>query len=156
MLRISKLADYAILVMVELGRQPRAVLSAQVLSERAGIELPTASKVLKQLAHAGLVASYRGPSGGYAVERPAAEISVADVITAIEGPIAMTECSVNEGLCTVEARCNVRDNWQRISHAVSDALGAVSLAQMSGVSRPSDSGPAGKTSGGIAIATLNS
>jgi FeS assembly SUF system regulator len=153
MLRISKLADYAILVMVELSRRPHAVLNAQKLSELAGIELPTASKVLKQLAQAGLVASYRGPCGGYAVERPAEEISVADVIVAIEGPIGMTECSVNEGLCTVEARCNVRDNWVRISHAVGQALQAVSLAEMAGRAG-TNRGAAPRS--GIAIATLNS
>lgn len=133
MLRISKLADYGILLMVELAKAGDEVLSAQALAERAGIELPTASKVLKQLAGAGLVASYRGPHGGYRVKRDADDISVAELITAIEGPIAMTECSVHAGLCSVEASCNARENWMKISMAVAGALERVSLAEMAGV-----------------------
>jgi len=148
MLRISKLTDYAILVMVELARARREVLSAQVLAERAHIELPTAAKVLKLLGSAGLVSSFRGPTGGYAVERSAADISVADIIAAIEGPIAMTECSVHEGLCSVEATCHARSNWQKISRAVAGALQQVSLAEMAGASSP------GAISG-LRIATLN-
>lgn len=152
MLRISKLADYAILVMVELVKKPLEVISAQALAERSGIELPTASKVLKLLAQSGIVASYRGASGGYAVQRPASEISVAEVISAIEGPIAMTECSIHEGLCTVEANCNARDNWMKISQAVAEALGNVSLAEMAGL--PDRSQPARHPE--LRIATLNS
>ena len=94
------------------------------------VETPTASKVLKLLASTDLVESCRGPNGGYRVTRPATEISVAEVIAAIEGPIAMTECSVEEGLCTQEDRCDLRGNWQRISLAVSSALQGVSLAEM--------------------------
>ncbi len=129
MLRISKLTDYAILVMVELTREGE-VLSAHALAERVHIEAPTAGKVLKLLAGAGLVESFRGANGGYRVNRPAAEISVAEVISAIEGPIAMTECSVEPGLCHQESSCNLRSNWRRISVAVANALEAVTLAEM--------------------------
>lgn len=148
MLRISKLTDYAILVMVELARARREVLSAQVLAERAHIELPTAAKVLKLLAGAGLVSSFRGPSGGYSVERSAQDISVADIIVAIEGPIAMTECAVHAGLCSVEATCQARSNWQKISGAVAAALQRVSLAEMAGA-------PGASAIPGLRIATLN-
>lgn len=130
MLRISKLTDYAILVMVELSRSGE-LLSAQALAERVHVETPTASKVLKLLASAGLLKSYRGANGGYQVSRPAPDISVAEVISAIEGPIAMTECSVEEGLCNQEDSCDLRGNWQRISVAVARALQDVSLAEMS-------------------------
>ena len=129
MLRISKLTDYAILIMVELTRD-HAMLSAHALAERVGVEVPTASKVLKLLAGGGLLESFRGPNGGYRVTRKAAEISVAEVIAAIEGPIAMTECSVEKGLCSQEDSCELRGNWQRISLAVADALHKVSLAEM--------------------------
>lgn len=129
MLRISKLTDYAILIMVELTREGE-VLSAHALAERVHIEAPTAGKVLKQLAAAGLVESFRGASGGYRVTRPAADISVAEVIAAIEGPIAMTECSVEPGLCHQESSCTLRSNWRRISVAVATALEAVTLAEM--------------------------
>ncbi len=130
MLRISKLTDYAILLMVELTREGE-MLSAHALAERIHVEVPTAGKVLKQLSTAGLVESFRGASGGYRVNRAATDISVADVIAAIEGPIAMTECSAEPGLCTVEDSCNLRGNWQRISIAVARALEEVSLAEMS-------------------------
>ncbi len=130
MLRISKLTDYAILMMVELARDGE-MLSANVLAERVSVEIPTASKVLKLLSGSGLLESYRGSSGGYCVSRKAGEISVAEVIAAIEGPIAMTECSVEEGLCSQEDNCGLRGNWQRISVAVARALQEVSLAEMS-------------------------
>lgn len=130
MLRISKLTDYAILAMVELTREGE-MLSAQALAERIHVETPTASKVLKMLAGSGLLESYRGASGGYRVSRPAESISVAEVIAAIEGPIAMTECSIEEGLCSQEDSCELSGNWQRISLAVAQALRDVSLAEMS-------------------------
>ena len=130
MLRISKLTDYAILMMVELTRDSE-MLSAHALAERIHVETPTASKVLKMLAGNGLLESYRGASGGYRISREATDISVAEVIAAIEGPIAMTECSVEEGLCSQEDNCELRSNWQRISLAVAQALREVSLAEMS-------------------------
>lgn len=129
MLRISKLTDYAILAMVELTRDGE-MLSAHALSERVGVELPTASKVLKMLAGYGLLDSYRGANGGYRASRPASDISVAEVIAAIEGPVAMTECSEEAGLCSQEDNCELRGNWQRISLAVNQALEQVSLAEM--------------------------
>lgn len=129
MLRISKMTDYAILAMVELARSG-GKLSAQRLAERVGVETPTVSKVLKLLAHSGLVTSSRGAMGGYRVARDVGDINVAQIIAAIEGPIAMTECSVEEGLCSVEHNCSMRSNWQRISVAVSKALQRVSLAEM--------------------------
>ena len=146
MLRISKLTDYAILMMVELARDGE-MLSAHVLAERVHVEVPTASKVLKLLAGNDLLESYRGANGGYRVSRTAAEISVAEVIAAIEGPIAMTECSVEEGLCAQEDNCGLRSNWQRISMAVAQALRDVSLAEMSA--------PVGKNSNPLQITTLS-
>jgi FeS assembly SUF system regulator len=147
MLRISKLTDYAIMVMVELSDANGEVLSAQALAERCRLELPTVSKVMKLLTHSGLVRSFRGASGGYRVDRPAGDISVAEIIGAIEGPIAMTECSLDSGLCQQEDNCNLRGNWQRISLAVAEAMSRVSLAEMA---RP---GPVRKP--GIAISTFN-
>jgi len=146
MLRISKMTDYAIVMMVELTRKGET-LSAHALAERVRVEVPTASKVLKLLAGAGLLQSYRGVNGGYRVTRPAAEISVAEVIAAIEGPIAMTECSVEPGLCNQEDSCNLRSNWQRISVAVARALEEVSLAEMSA--------PLRRASSMLRIATMN-
>src|SRR3990172_4224665 len=146
MLRISKMTDYAILLMVELTRQGET-LSAHVLADRIRVEVPTACKVLKLLAGAGLLSSYRGAKGGSRVAGPESRISVAEIIAAIEGPIAMTECSVEVGLCHQEDNCHLRSNWQRISVAVARALEDVSLAEMSE--------PLRKTSGMLRIATLN-
>mgnify|MGYP001823552817 FL=1 len=141
------MTDYAILVMVELARDGE-MLSAQALAERIHVEVPTASKVLKLLSGGGLLESYRGANGGYRVGRSAADISVAEVIAAIEGPIAMTECSVEPGLCSQEERCDLRGNWQRISLAVARALQDVSLAEMAAPPPP------GK-SDSLKITTLN-
>ncbi len=109
------MTDYAILVMVELSREGE-MLSAHALAERIRVEAPTASKVLKLLAGSGLLESYRGANGGYRVSRTAAQISVAEVIAAIEGPIAMTECSVEEGLCSQA------DIAERLRHGQADTL----------------------------------
>jgi len=136
MLRISKMTDYAIMVMVELNASRGEVLNAHVLADRSHLELPTVSKVLKLLVKTGLVESYRGAAGGYSLERDANDISVAEIIAAIEGPIAMTECSVEEGLCSQEANCDLRGNWQRISVAIAEAMENVSLAEMAQPAKP--------------------
>jgi len=140
------MTDYAILAMVELARDG-GILSAQRLSGRMHVETPTVSKVLKMLARSGLVVSIRGANGGYRVAKQADEINVAEIIAAIEGPIAMTECSVEKGLCSVEHSCSMRSNWRRISLAVSGALQKVSLSEMSM--------PMHFDTGALSIATLN-
>jgi FeS assembly SUF system regulator len=130
MLRVSKLTDYATVVMTCLAESGDEVLSAQLLAERARLETPTVSKVLKKLAQAGLVDSWRGVNGGYRLAREPRLISVADMVTAMEGPIGMTECCAHSGLCNHESHCGVRVNWQRISDAIRVALEGVTLADM--------------------------
>ena len=130
MLRVTKLTDYATVVMTCLPEAGEAVRSAQEVAERSRLELPTVSKLLKQLARAGLVDSCRGVHGGYRLARPAERISVADIVAAIEGPFGMTECSVHQGQCGYESHCGVRSNWRRISLAIETALKGVSLAEM--------------------------
>jgi FeS assembly SUF system regulator len=130
MLRVSKLTDYATVVMTCLADEPDAVHSAVGLAERARLELPTVSKLLKQLAQAGLVESFRGAHGGYRLARPPQQISVADVVVAMEGSFGMTECSAHAGLCGHESHCGVRSNWRRISEVIEQALRSVSLADM--------------------------
>ena len=147
MLRISKMTDYAIMVMVELSASRGEVHSAHALAESSHLELPTVSKVLKLLVKTGLVKSFRGASGGYILERKAQDISVAEISAAIEGPIAMTECSAEEGLCAQEAICSLRGNWQRISVAVAEAMEGVSLAEMAQPVKP--------TTAPLHITTLN-
>ncbi|HVJ61252.1 MAG TPA: SUF system Fe-S cluster assembly regulator [Tahibacter sp.] len=130
MLRVSKLTDYATVVMTVLADAAGDVLSAQALAERARLELPTVSKLLKLLGHAGLVESFRGVNGGYRIARAPETISVAEIVIAMEGPIGMTECSVHAGLCDHERHCGVRGNWQRINQAIEHALQSVTLADM--------------------------
>ena len=130
MFRISRLTDYATVVMTAMALEPAAVLSAAELAERARLEPTTVSKLLKQLAQAQLVESFRGANGGYRLARAPEAISVADIGAAMEGPFGMTECTVHEGNCGHEAHCGVRGNWRRISEAVEAALRGVTLADM--------------------------
>ena len=130
MLRITKLTDYATVVLTVLAARQGQVLSAAELAEHSGLEQPTVSKLLKPLAQAGLVASQRGVHGGYRLSRDAAQISLIEIVEAMEGPLGMTECSVHAGYCGIEQSCNVRANWRRINDVVVDALRGVTLAQM--------------------------
>lgn len=130
MLRIAKLTDYATVLLTQLARDPGASASAAELAAVTAIEAPTAAKVLKTLAQAGLVESRRGAAGGYRLARAPAAINMADVVSAMEGPIGMTECVVDEGACGHEGRCDVQANWRRISLAIETALRAVTLADM--------------------------
>lgn len=130
MLRVSRLADYASVVMTCLARHPGEVLSAVQVAEDARLELPTVSKLLKLLAHADLVDSFRGASGGYRLARSADDITLAEIVEALDGPIGLTECSAGHAGCEREAHCTVSRNWQSIGGAVDAALRAVSLADM--------------------------
>lgn len=130
MLRVTKLTDYATVVMTVLANRPDAVHSAAELAELAHLEAPTVAKLLKPLAAAGLVEGFRGARGGYRLARAPEAISLADVVQAMEGPIGMTECSTATGQCGLEHNCGARANWRRINDVVSEALQQVSLAQM--------------------------
>jgi FeS assembly SUF system regulator len=130
MLRVTKLTDYASVALTVLAADAQAVLSASELAERAGLEAPTVAKVLKPLAQAGLVQAFRGVNGGYRLARAPADINLVDIVEAIEGPLAMTECSIHDGHCDIEQSCGARANWRRINDVVADALRNVSLADM--------------------------
>jgi FeS assembly SUF system regulator len=130
MLRVTKLTDYASLVLTVLAGAPQRVHSAAELAERAHLEAPTVSKLLKSLAQAGLVEAFRGANGGYRLAKPAEAISLIAIVEAIEGPLGMTECSLLDSHCGIQDHCGVRANWRRINDVVADALREVSLAQM--------------------------
>ena len=130
MLRVTKLTDYATVVLTVLASTPDAVASASELAERAGLEAPTVAKLLKPLAQAGLADAFRGASGGYRLARPAHQITLIEIVEAMEGPLGMTECSIHAGVCGIEQSCGVRANWRHINDVVADALRGVSLAQM--------------------------
>lgn len=130
MLRVSRLTDYATVVMTCIAAHSDDVLSTAQIADETHLELPTVSKLLKSLGHAGLVESFRGVNGGYRLARPADAINLAEIVEAMEGPIGMTECGVTEGQCDREAQCGVRGSWQRISSVLDNALRAVSLSDM--------------------------
>ncbi|HTY49302.1 MAG TPA: SUF system Fe-S cluster assembly regulator [Steroidobacteraceae bacterium] len=133
MLRISKLTDYATVVLATLAQQPERLRTATALAEATRIAVPTVSKLLKQLHRAGLVASTRGLHGGYQLARPAAQITVASILYALEGPFALTQCSAGHGHCDIEHNCRVGGVWQRLNVAIRRSLSAVTLAELAGL-----------------------
>ena len=131
MIRLNRLTDYGVVLMVQLAREDEAVHTAAHLSASNGVPLPTAAKLLKQLAASGLIHSQRGASGGYTLARPAESITVAEIIAALEGPIALTACvDGSPEHCGVEAQCPMRGNWNRVNMAIQQALNDVTLADM--------------------------
>ncbi len=130
MLRISKLTDYATVLLATMVSDERACLPASQLAEASGLELPTVAKVMKTLARGGIVESVRGVHGGYRLVDEPTDISVAAIVRAMEGPIALTECSLESGLCIHESECHLRGNWQRIGQAVEQALEQLTLADL--------------------------
>jgi FeS assembly SUF system regulator len=132
MLRMSKLADYGTVIMTAMARDPDAVHSASSIAAATGVAIPTVSKVLKILTRGGVVESLRGTNGGYLLPRPPERITLAEVIAAVDGPIGMTECSTQPGLCIQEAACAVRANWQKVNRVIYEALQQVTLADMAG------------------------
>ena len=129
MLRISRLTDYATVILASLGGG--ALASAADIALRTHIGVPTVSKLLKQLQHAGLVRSVRGAHGGLQLGRPAAAITVADIVEAIEGRIALTAC-IDHTPCDFEAGCNMKPHWPIINNALRGALAGITLAQLRG------------------------
>ena len=130
MLKLGKLADYATVLMTALASEPARLHSAHELARQTHVSEPTVAKLLKLLARSGLVESLRGAQGGYRLAKSPGQITVADIIGVIEGPIALTQCSVHKGGCAIEPHCGVRSNWRLINSAIRTALEAVTLAEM--------------------------
>jgi FeS assembly SUF system regulator len=128
---MSKLTDYAILILAHLARSP-GTLTAHELAARSRVPLPTVSKLAKELSKAGLVLSHRGRNGGYGLARPAEQISVAEIVEALEGPIALTECARPGGKtdCGIEDTCLARASWDPVSRAIEDALRHLPLSSI--------------------------
>lgn len=131
MLKISRMSDYAIVLLTALARQESPKSNARALAEQTGLSQPTVGKLLKTLTACGLLSSQQGRHGGYRLARPAADISIADIIEAIDGPIAMTECYSTDHDCEREANCSVRPHWNTINHGVRALLTGTTLATLS-------------------------
>lgn len=131
MIRLSRITDYGIVLMAHLAACPEgAPHNAREVAAETRLPVPVVSKVLKALARAGLLASQRGAKGGYALARPPEQITVPEMVAALEGPIALTACAQHPGSCPQEAGCHVREPWQRISRVVQTALARITLADL--------------------------
>jgi FeS assembly SUF system regulator len=133
MLRIGKLTDYATLILATLAADRARLQNASSLAERTHIAAPTVAKLLKQLHRAGLVNSTRGTHGGYQLARSPDAISAAAILDALEGPLALTDCSVGTGHCCLEHSCTVGRTWQKVNVAIRKSLTEISLAHLAGL-----------------------
>jgi len=130
MLRISKLTDYAIIILSRLVLDSQRIASATWIAQEVHLALPTVSKILKILAEAELVTSFRGQGGGYQLARSATEITVADVVSAIEGKLAMTECCAPANGCALDSLCAIKENWRVINKMIFSVLAGLTLHDM--------------------------
>lgn len=152
MIRIGRLTDYGILLMTHMAARRNGGLSAAELAADARLPLPTVSKLLRLLAKEGLLVSHRGAKGGYSLARPAHQISVAGIISAIEGPVALTLCTTVDqpGDCELESHCPVRGHWQKINRALRVALEEITLSDIV-APRPAGAAP-GLAEGSLPVA----
>jgi FeS assembly SUF system regulator len=142
MLRISKLTDYGTVILAALAGLPESSrLTAGDVAERTRLGLPTVSKLLKALQRGGLVASTRGSYGGYRLARPANRITAAEILDALEGRLALTECAGQHSHCDIESTCRVGHAWQHVNVAIRRSLDEISLAQLAGLERVIMRGP---------------
>ncbi len=133
MLRISKLTDYGIVLLARFAREVQGTtLTAREMAESTALPHPVVSKMLKTLATAKLLHSHRGAKGGYSLAREPERVTVADILQALEGPLALMECSAGPGHCEQESSCGVREPWQRIHRTVQAALQGMTLAELAG------------------------
>ena len=133
MIKLSRLADYGVVLAGRMALRPMLFHNAMELAEGSGLPTPTVSKILAALAREGVLVSQRGVKGGYRLARAPEAISVADIIAALDGPIALTMCIEHgNGACDVESICPSRRGWTRVNDAVRAALESVSLAEMAG------------------------
>ncbi|HEY8036861.1 MAG TPA: SUF system Fe-S cluster assembly regulator [Methylobacter sp.] len=130
MLKLSKLTDYATVILSFMARDRTQMRAAIEIAASTGIALPTVSKILKLLVNANVLISTRGAKGGYALARIPEEISVAAVISALEGPIALTECSISHQGCEQASGCDISGNWGLINQTIHNALESVTVADL--------------------------
>lgn len=133
MIKLSRLTDYSIVLLTQMALDGKSVHAASTLAEKTFLPLPTVSKVLKQLTKAGIISAQRGASGGYALACEPTKITVATLIEAMDGPIAITECAgsnIEDVNCAVKTTCPAHNSWGKINEAIRAALQSVTLADM--------------------------
>ena len=132
MIKLSRMADYGVVLMSHMARDPKSLKTASDLSSECALPLPTVSKVLKLLTQGRLLVSHRGTKGGYCLAFDPVRITMADIIGAMDGPIALTDCMTDSGAdCDIQALCPTRTNWRRINEAIKAALTGITLDEMS-------------------------
>ena len=132
MIKLSRLTDYGVVVMSQMAQEISAMKTAPELAAATGVPMPTVAKLLKLLVKDGLVESWRGVNGGYALTRSIDDITAADIIEALEGPVALTACvDGSEADCGVESLCPMRGGWEKVNRAIRAALEEVTLAELS-------------------------
>jgi len=136
MLRVNKLTDYGSVILAYMASHPNQTMSAASLAEAVLLPLATVRKLLKILVNSGLLCSSLGKQGGYQLARSADKISLAEIINVLEGPVALTECSVEKGLCRIENNCEIRQNWQSVNRIIHQSLAQISLQEMLPVTLP--------------------
>lgn len=130
MVRISKLTDYGIVIMALFASSPNQLFQAREISNQTHITLPTVSKLLKSLTKHKFLTSSRGTTGGYQIALSPHTITIVDLIRALEGPIAITECNLGHDQCTSEALCTLRTPWLHINRVIISALDSVKLSDL--------------------------
>ena len=148
MIRLTNLADYGVVLMCHLARKPKDLHSAVSLGHETGLPIPTVSKIMGAISRSGLVSSHRGLKGGFRLENDPKDINVADIIEAIDGPIALTNCIENApGDCNLEPICTMKPHWQLINDAVKKGLEGVSLDEIAITNVPIGIAPGTAVSG---------
>lgn len=133
MIKLSKMTDYAVVILASMAQERGKRLSAAVLAEKTGLPEPTVAKILKILAKEGIITSERGVNGGYALNKAESEIAITGVIQAMDGPLAIASCvDGHDGCCAHESTCSIKGRWSPINAAIQKALDGVTLADMVG------------------------
>ena len=131
MIRLNKMTDYAVVMLSHLAVDVDRVVTATELARGSVLPLPSVSKLMKQLSRAGILTSQRGASGGYRLGRAPKDISIADIVTILEGPIALTACIEGaDTSCDAIPQCSLNGHWNQVNHAIQVALDSVSLADL--------------------------
>ncbi len=150
MIRLSRMADYGVVVMTHMAWRRHENQTAHQVAAGTGLPEATAGKLLKVFARSGILTSHRGAHGGYELTRTPEDISVAEIVEAVEGPIALTLCvDEHPGHCGVEALCPMRGGWNRINAALREAFEGLSLAAMAFPAPPEFAGPGGRPAVGL-------
>ena len=139
MIRISKLTDYAMVIMSHLGQHPETVYQASELATLTHIAKPTTAKVLKKLCQHGLILSQRGASGGYKLAKSPDDISIANIVEALEGPLAVVDCTLGIDRCAIAGSCTIHQPWKQINRVIAETLQSFKLTDL--IKRATDAHP---------------